>query len=1200
MLRWLRRFWGRITAGSTPPRSEVAKVLADDEPLSTGHRPRLPVTGFWASSTDQPDLRQMLSDVEAMLATPRVKICMAYYRSGIAGAEVVVTKASSDEVKTWAQDEVKRFWTNHLAKYQRVYDYGRQGLEPMYGVRDGLVCVDDLIDFHALTTTVLTRNRKYAGFRLKHVEGAQTSYIDLPGPIAPTGWGDPGIPGKAVWAVHQPRYNPWYGLTQLYGAWKPWRRLEGRQGAVEITDHGVYRWAMKPPIGRVPPRSDPPRPPAYGAEGRPKDNFDKMNEMLEQVRFGTAVTVSSALWENSSERQWDIDFPDHVLDVTALLGYEDHLEKRIALGIEFPPELIEAMESGGWSGRMIPQDSFLNSQDGNARAVLRDWKQQLGDPLCRWNFGPEAWFEAEVVPLAETKRKQAKAAEGGGDKGGGPEGQGPGGQPPDQKPPTPEPPKPIRPPEQFSSTRPAAGPEVIRVTHFGPDLRDDDAARALRQALARLAAYQREVRAAVRRAAESSSTLDEAARSAAQALADARPQLARLLAAVRLAGWLVGGASVADRLPQESPLVLSDPPAGLAAGGWTRERGDAIVQRLRAEQPGTREAMLSAMLPEVARWLRPVLERPATVTDLLTAAGPPPSVEDWTGSAAGDDDIRLPIIDEAVAALRRRRLLTRDEFDRLDAGARGEAFTVAGELGEHAIAAVRDALADAVEAGDDQRAFARRVEDVLGEGTFLSPGHMETVFRTNVQAALSEGLDRVLSTPLVNEAFPFIETVPIRDARLTPLCDAAARSGLDGTAVYARSDPTWRALRPPRHWNCRCGQNPLTVEQAAARGVTAARQWLESGKPPAGLPTVPMPAVAPAEGWAPAGGTMLSLVRFAIQHAPAGATVGGKPVGGQFVSDEQLAQATPEERAKLEGKVEGKPDKAVPSREAAEKWAARQAERERKREVLFDIENGDHSIGNELDEQFADTQMETSIYQQEEPADREKHAKQARAHLESLHGALVSGAERLASLLESLGGDGAKVRDAADRLKHTLDRPVSKAQFALGQYHEAMASWDAARRASAEADGVLSDLQEGGPDEPDEPDSPDEPDDQDSAEYAQWQKDYATWEVDIEQMRGEYTAAVEKWEGQIRNAERAADQAQDASDRSEKVADKAGDAFLAAWDRVGTMYEKAGESITSIAQKAAEKLGEVLDGEEEDDPEPEEPDEEEPAEEVED
>ena len=96
--------------------------------------------------------------------------------------------------------------------------------------------------------------------------------------------------------------------------------------------------------------------------------------------------------------------------------------------------------------------------------------------------------------------------------------------------------------------------------------------------------------------------------------------------------------------------------------------------------------------------------------------------------------------------------------------------------------------------------------------------------------------------------------MPIRDARLTELCAIVSRSGLQRTGIYRADDPEWRRLRPPRHYNCRCGLVPLSVEDAAARGIREAKRWLADGflaQPPAWVPHVP---VELPPGWAPAAG----------------------------------------------------------------------------------------------------------------------------------------------------------------------------------------------------------------------------------------------------------------------------------------------------------------------------------------------------------
>jgi hypothetical protein len=77
--------------------------------------------------------------------------------------------------------------------------------------------------------------------------------------------------------------------------------------------------------------------------------------------------------------------------------------------------------------------------------------------------------------------------------------------------------------------------------------------------------------------------------------------------------------------------------------------------------------------------------------------------------------------------------------------------------------------------------------------------------------------------------------------------------GLDGTAVYRRDDPVWLKFYPPWGWQCRCIVIPLSVEDAAARGVKEAIRWVQTGRPPASPAWVkPLPFDIP-KGWVPTG-----------------------------------------------------------------------------------------------------------------------------------------------------------------------------------------------------------------------------------------------------------------------------------------------------------------------------------------------------------
>jgi uncharacterized protein with gpF-like domain len=64
------------------------------------------------------------------------------------------------------------------------------------------------------------------------------------------------------------------------------------------------------------------------------------------------------------------------------------------------------------------------------------------------------------------------------------------------------------------------------------------------------------------------------------------------------------------------------------------------------------------------------------------------------------------------------------------------------------------------------------------------------------------------------------------DSRVRKNHLALEKLGLDGTNIYRADDPTWQRFRPPWDFQCRCSWVPITVEQAARRGVTEAKEWL--------------------------------------------------------------------------------------------------------------------------------------------------------------------------------------------------------------------------------------------------------------------------------------------------------------------------------------------------------------------------------------
>lgn len=216
----------------------------------------------------------------------------------------------------------------------------------------------------------------------------------------------------------------------------------------------------------------------------------------------------------------------------------------------------------------------------------------------------------------------------------------------------------------------------------------------------------------------------------------------------------------------------------------------------------------------------------------------------------GDEEpiLRFPLLEKAAESLIERNILTRAQFDRADDEARANAFTVAGNLSTGTIEAIRDVLVETIEAGPSLREFEDRLGPKL-ESSFIGPGHLETVFRTNIQQAFHDGHDQLASHPVVAEVFPYQAYLAIHDGRVDPQHLALESYGIEGSNIYRRSDPFWWVFRPPWRQNCRCSVNLMTVEAAARAGLSEAQEWLRTGIAPPAISRLPFIPFRPAAGW---------------------------------------------------------------------------------------------------------------------------------------------------------------------------------------------------------------------------------------------------------------------------------------------------------------------------------------------------------------
>lgn len=162
----------------------------------------------------------------------------------------------------------------------------------------------------------------------------------------------------------------------------------------------------------------------------------------------------------------------------------------------------------------------------------------------------------------------------------------------------------------------------------------------------------------------------------------------------------------------------------------------------------------------------------------------------------------------AIAAARARKVvLPEDYYGRVPGEMKRVATTISGLAGLDQVQAVIDSVHAASASGQSFGEWKRMAEL---RGWKLPPGRLETIFRTNVQTAYSQGHWRSFQANKARR--PYLMYSAINDSRVRP-----THLKMDGQ-IAPVDDPLWRSWTPPCGFNCRCSQIQLTEQQARDRG----------------------------------------------------------------------------------------------------------------------------------------------------------------------------------------------------------------------------------------------------------------------------------------------------------------------------------------------------------------------------------------------
>lgn len=415
------------------PENAVAEILQDE--VSLGYKPVLPLEALWLSGSEMPAIT-LRRDIEFMQMHPIVISAMEYYKSGLSGVEFWGGIDPADpknplgkpismnpRVAQFVMAHVDRFWKYGMPILQDGgYLYGWAPGEHMYREIDGFMTWSYLKPFHPNDAFVLTLAHNPVGIKIKNIrdvdskvqrelQGDEHNIMTHSSGAINLWFASESIPAKAAWYPHRPRFNHLYGRSQLTGAWRPWRRLAWRDGVEQVIDAAIYRAGYRGPIVRHPLQDM--QTATHGipatkndTRGQPRrSSRDVARQMVEWAKAGAGFTLSSEQYPptQGGGPKWDVEFPDHVMDVRPLLDGAHYLEDHIMLGIGVPPELLRSGGTGsGYSGRSIPREAFLEQQQCVANAMLRGFVEQVVRPLVLWNFGNVS-FEIQCKSILQSQ-----------------------------------------------------------------------------------------------------------------------------------------------------------------------------------------------------------------------------------------------------------------------------------------------------------------------------------------------------------------------------------------------------------------------------------------------------------------------------------------------------------------------------------------------------------------------------------------------------------------------------------------------------------------------------------------------------------------------------------------------------------------------------------------------------------------------------
>jgi len=742
------------TRGYKPPRNHAHELLVDELPLFTVWTARLMVR--------DPQVRFGLNVRNAGLFPAQVKV---------SAKEPAVTKYVG---KLWQQ-----LWSKHSHHMLKAKQWGYQGVQILYrSAREtGQLQIEGVKAFSPHDTRALHHYGKALGFSVRTRQPSPERAAFSKRPLyAP----------KALWLTYDAEFGGLYGHSLLKRAYSPWFEKWMTHGykktlQLRMLKDSYVGDVVRYPWGRIETMPD----------GTQMSWRDIMREVEENRMAGGTIALPK-LYDTEGRDLVDYSPPTDTGNPVGIFTWGETLDTEIWKGMDVFPEVVQASETGsGFSGRSIPLLMFLSALSTEFRELLQQVDEMVLRPCVWLEFGKDAEYEIEPVPLVEVFAEDLEGSDMGGPMGGNQPGGGE--QPPMQQ-------APSQSPAQAPSQSPAGGNgNPFFKNRFGNGNGNGQAGNGQPETTS---------------FAEAESE-DNSADPVVDGILDAGGAASRRIIS-----------SAADRISLllKKKTDLSDP-----------ELFSEIVGIIESARPEIQAVMEDSIMASQVAAAADALALSATSGVLVAdaaATGPPTVPPRDPPVAIGDltpggrePVVRFPVVEDALMVLADSPAESGIDFRDTAARVHRGAFAITTELADETVSDIRDLLHENIAAGLDARAFGTDVQDLLTAGTGLSDARVNQVFRNNVGASFRDASERSLSQPIVAAGFPYRRYRATHDDRTRVEHRALETLGLDGTSIYRADDPVWEKFAPPWDWNCRCAFAPVTVEQAANAGVREAMDW---------------------------------------------------------------------------------------------------------------------------------------------------------------------------------------------------------------------------------------------------------------------------------------------------------------------------------------------------------------------------------------